>query len=272
MSGLNQQEIIRMMEEFDDQVWAKNSRFYKSVMQDGNIFNPYIHRRWLPAQFHSILRSLTMCDRSVSEERVKGYFSSVWGITSIIKNTAKEINLLAFLEYRDRIAFRERSLIYSLEVCKTILVNYGQAICDKISRLNPDLFIVRKQRRLYSVSEILNYCMAMIVNIGDQNTYKELDEYLNNHALHGLKFEEIYKYTLAGTVMYDLRYTSKFDKALETFMLAGAYYSLKSYYMFDKLGRSTVKSQIIRNELEDGKDWKYFLREYCTVKGFDTNL
>lgn len=271
MSGLNQQEIIRMMEEFDDQVWAKNSRFYKSVMQDGNIFNPYIHRRWLPAQFHSILRSLTFWDKSVSEERVKGYFSD-WGITTFIKNTTKEINLLAFLEYRDRIAFRERSLIYSLEVCKTILVNYGQAICDKISRLSPDLFIARKQRRSYSVSEILNYCTVMIENIETQNTYKELDEYLTNHTLYGLKFEEIYKYAFAGTVMYDLRYTSKFDKAMETFMLAGAYYSLKSYYMFDKLGKSTVKCQIIRNELEDGKNWKYFLREYCIVKGFDTNL
>ena len=39
-----------------DDCFGKNSQFYKQEMSDGHIFNPYIHRRWLPAQFRRNIR------------------------------------------------------------------------------------------------------------------------------------------------------------------------------------------------------------------------
>ena len=39
-----------------EQFFGKNSKFYKQIMADGNIFNPYIHRRFLPAQFRRNIR------------------------------------------------------------------------------------------------------------------------------------------------------------------------------------------------------------------------
>ena len=40
-----------------DGCFAKNSKFYGQVMKDGHIFNPYMHRRFLPAQFRNNIRS-----------------------------------------------------------------------------------------------------------------------------------------------------------------------------------------------------------------------
>lgn len=272
MSGLNQQEIIRMMEEFDDQVWAKNSRFYKSVMQDGNIFNPYIHRRWLPAQFNRLIHIASHQSNKLSGFNLIVYFNSNWRVNSLIQNTVKEIHLLSFLEYRDRIAFGERNLIYSLEICKAILADYGEWICDIVGRLPNNTVVARKRGMWYRALQVFNFCKNVIEDIATKNSYRELSEFLNNCKLIELKFEEVYYHICSQIYVNNPMKSGKFDKAMNAYILAGAYYSLKSYYMFDKLERSTVKCQIIRNELEDGKDWKYFLREYCTVKGFDTNL
>ena len=60
-----------------DDCFGKNSQFYKQEMSDGHIFNPYIHRRWLPAQFRRNIREAGY-NGMVQEVRSTNPFTTVY--------------------------------------------------------------------------------------------------------------------------------------------------------------------------------------------------
>ena len=94
--------------------WAKNSKFYGKVIA-GNMYNPYMIRRHLPAQYRELfLRYNTNTHKAVRE------MPYMYAITTLVE----EIRKLAMLEKRDRIAFEERKLFFPIQDCCAILNDY----------------------------------------------------------------------------------------------------------------------------------------------------
>ena len=105
----------------DDRFFGKHSQFYRQVMADGNIFNPYIHRRFLPAQFR---RNVRIAGYNGIHDFVKKSYT--WNY--VIRFLKEECAKLAMLERRDREAFVERSQFFTLEDMKVILTQYVDAV------------------------------------------------------------------------------------------------------------------------------------------------
>ena len=80
--------------ESNEASFGENSQFYKKVMADGNIYNPYIHRRWLPAQFRRIIMKVG-CDH------ISDYVRTNYDWQYVIRFLKEEAAKLALLEKRD---------------------------------------------------------------------------------------------------------------------------------------------------------------------------
>ncbi len=105
------------MGEAMDKYFAKNSRFYKQVMEDGHIFNPYIHRRFLPAQFKRNIRE-------AGYNGIESFIQKHYGWNYVTRFLPEECAKLAMLERRDRTAFMERSRFFTLRDMQSILYAY----------------------------------------------------------------------------------------------------------------------------------------------------
>lgn len=91
---------------------GENSHWYKQIMEDGHVFNPYIHRRWLPHQFMEKLYWILKYDpdplyvnMGVSYKREAGnsdFYCSTY------QKLIKELNAQYTLFKRDRKAYKER--------------------------------------------------------------------------------------------------------------------------------------------------------------------
>lgn len=114
----NTGEIIPMpADEAAERYFGKHSRFYKQTMVDGFIFNPYIHRRFLPAQFRRNLRY-------AGHSGIRNYVRTSYGWNYVVRFLSEECRKLAMLERRDREAFLERSRFFPLPDMKSILSKY----------------------------------------------------------------------------------------------------------------------------------------------------
>lgn len=89
--------------ENDGRGLAVNSKFYNEIMKDGYVFNPYIHRRWLPTQY---LRTRGMAL----------YFFPV----RILELLSNEVDSLVKMSKYDSIGFYERSKFFTIDFCKEI--------------------------------------------------------------------------------------------------------------------------------------------------------
>lgn len=109
--------------ESNEAFFGKNSQFYKKVMADGNIYNPYIHRRWLPAQFQRIIKKVG-CDN------INSYVKTNYDWNYVIRFIKEEAAKLALLEKRDPQAFVERSRFFTLRVISSILQDYKRQVFE----------------------------------------------------------------------------------------------------------------------------------------------
>lgn len=96
--------------------WGVNSKLYGQIMKDGNIFNPYLHRRFLPVQYLKIM--------SRNHNAVDSTFRTGYSYQYSIDWMCKEVSKLAFLEKVDNITFTERSIFLSKQTIKAILLEY----------------------------------------------------------------------------------------------------------------------------------------------------
>lgn len=100
-----------------DGYFGKHSRFYAQVMADGHVFNPYIHRRFLPSQFRRNIRY-------AGHGGIRDYVRTSYGWNYVVRFLSEECWKLAILERRDREAFLERSRFFPLPDMKSILSEY----------------------------------------------------------------------------------------------------------------------------------------------------
>ena len=111
-----------------DDCFGKNSQFYKQEMADGHIFNPYIHRRWLPAQFRRNIRE-------AGYNGIHDYVKRCYNWNYVVRFLKQECWKLAMLQRRDPDAFRERSAFFTLHDMQRILAQYIDIMIGDLDRV-----------------------------------------------------------------------------------------------------------------------------------------
>ena len=101
---------------YQGKAFAENSYLYRKIMKDGHVFNPYIHRRWLPYQFMN------------SVYWVRQYYAETIGYAKILEREltignnvgnwkymydkfGKELNALYTLSKRDKKRIKKDGLL-----------------------------------------------------------------------------------------------------------------------------------------------------------------
>lgn len=208
---------ITLEQDKDKPAFARNSHFYNQVMADGHIFNPYIHRRYIAAQFRRLIRQYGY--QGIKQGVAQSY---TWDYA--IDILCKEAHRLANLEKHDREGFIERSQFFMPGRCACILADYADAVAQYldgfVSRSRTDTICVphygtvQKQNvrpmkyRFTKLADLAKSCMS----------YRQLDNLL-------FDFEWL-------SLPNDL---SLPDSFVEPFVETGAYFTMKHHIMFEGL-------------------------------------
>lgn len=177
--------------DFSDVVFGRNSCFFGQLMEDGHIFNPYIHRRFLPARF----KQMCMYGNNVKQS------IALYSWSYVFKVMRDEVHKLALLEKADRVAFEERSAIFTVSDIKITIFHYLQA-WETHRSLSLPASLNKKRNSLI-------YCL----------TYGQLDTWMKDVPL------EIKKGLSSLKCSHDI--------FTEDYVKAGAYYSIKNEIMFN---------------------------------------
>lgn len=95
--------------------WEK-SRFYNTVLANGELWNPYTFRRWLPRQYLAHMAAFDNCvDRA---------YGRTISSRKMLKFLADECEKLAYIENRYRIQFEERRKFLTIEDVRCIVRSY----------------------------------------------------------------------------------------------------------------------------------------------------
>lgn len=252
--------------------YAENSSLYGKIMNDGYVFNPYLHRRWLPVQYMKMLEKSEKDNMNVNPI-IRGF-----GANYSLKVTKDEIARLAILEKNDKETFNERKQFYTLQDCKDILVNYCEQCikyCKNIpvtsfdlkydnpdNRSNftmwvlgkyttvsvesvkyvqkdtPNEKILKESKRYKATDRIYEFCYV-IKNIMDCTTYAALNNLIHNH-----KFYIVPNQTVCDTFV-------------ECYKKSGAYYTLAELITFNNCRFYDFKTPVeamnfLKNQLSYG--------------------
>ncbi len=220
--------------------FARKSEFYQKIMNDGYVFNPYIHRRWLPAQYSRIKNKVSL-----------DYLRDILHIDYIYYLIVDEINKLYTLSKYDKEAYYERKSFFTIDVCKEVLLAYYEGLKNS---LTTSLYNVGGQRefdyfvfpssmttvttmkllrgldgKIYSKQEtektdeiICKEINKQVDSIKEADTYAELRFIIKKSIFNGKKIRYTsYPRTEVPTCFY------------EAFWKSGAYYSIKHKIMFE---------------------------------------
>lgn len=217
--------------------WAKNSKFYGKVFEDGHIFNPYIDRRWLPAQYLRLL----------SNYKCSGYkaIKNSYNLNYQIDWLKKEVEKLAYLQKVDQAAFEERRqfltpgdvirIVTEIFEVSDKLFNYATRkhlpslkIKNKVFFLGNIYYKCNERTgdvtEYFETSDELKFIKESQKNLVNKlcmersnvTAYKKMSELLNSYNF--IKFG------------LDQKPTATF---IDKFMAQGAYYTLRNLVMFE---------------------------------------
>lgn len=198
----------------EDQVWASNSKFFNQIMTDGHIFNPYLHRRFLPVQFLKLMKSE---EPSITETINNGY-----DLKYSIKWTLQEVDKLAYLQEVDKIAFNERKKFLTLEDASVI-------ICDYIEKL-----MRWAERNSYTYDSKQQVWVPLYGRV-------ILSEFIQSMLDYCEKIKKAQTYVSMNNCLKDFRRVDlpnlyqKSPRFVEVFQKSGAYYTLKHLILFINL-------------------------------------
>lgn len=123
-----------------DGYFGKNSRFYMQVMNDGHVFNPYIHCRFLPAQFQRNIRA-------AGYNGIHNYVREQYNWNYVVRFLKEECTKLAMLQRRDPEAFQERSQFFTLRDMQNILRDYCVMVRNVLITAENDAASSRRYRQ-----------------------------------------------------------------------------------------------------------------------------
>ena len=243
--------------------FAKNSGFYNKIMADGNVFNPYLHRRFLPVQYLKMIQDPLVVDLRHKCNNFEDALARNYNFQYSINYTKKEVKKLAFLEWSDRVSFEERSCFFSIPSVKTIISDYVNEAIEYIDNIKPVKSRKGKNRGFYGkrikgrgyiayagyyefigrasvfvdskeVAGIKNELMAFKAQINRVRTYKELSNRL-----------EAFDYVILP------KNTNKSKAFIDVFKGSGAYYTIKHLIMFEGCNTKQVYSLSSNKPLQE---------------------
>lgn len=233
----------------NDNEWAKNSKYYGTEI-NGYVYNPYLVRRWIEAQFLGLMKRHNLnVDEAIRTEYTYMYS---------IEYTLEESKKLAMLEKRDRVAFEERKQLFSLDSVKAIFKDY---LADCSSFLQTNVDYVKNENAYLKI----NKCPILIGTyeeaIVDHEVVKELVKseklktMLTDLALTARRIDTAYTYQDVYEIMkhFDLirlsNDTKKSRRFVECFKKSGAFYTLKNLILFNNCSFRGVHGRVAITEL-----------------------
>lgn len=234
--------------------WAKGSKLYGKEIC-GFMFNPYMIRWHLQKQFEDLMnRYDNNVFRGISEEYTYMYS---------IKYTLEEVRKLAMLHKKDKLAFEERALCFTLGECKKIFIDYFKDVKDYLEQKENELVNdngVGKTIYMSIGNDWKRNFKAGVVSekIVKHKVVKYLEKSVEYKAiiielertLKDLRFT--YSYDNLYKFMRDKKYiipnnTKKSKTFMDCFIKSGSYYTLKQMLMFNEnisfrgmIGRNAV--------------------------------
>jgi hypothetical protein len=244
--------------------WAENSQFYGKEIC-GYAYNPYMIRRFLPAQFNQLIHKYNgNVHRGITLEYPYMYS---------VKYTLEEVRKLAMLQKRDKIAFDERKYVFTLRQCKTIFTEYVDAVIAHLLDESKKFVMHNKVGKEYH-SSIKGFGWFKAGVVAEKIVNHKVVKYLEKTEefervfifLNDLKekinrcysYKELYEtMPVANKLVKVPENTKKSKDFMDCFIKAGSYYTLKQQLMFNQsvcfkgeYGRSAVI--MLRGFLERG--------------------
>ncbi len=245
--------------------WAENSQFYGTEIC-GYAYNPYMIRRFLPAQFNQLIQKY---NGNVHKAITKEY-PYMYSITY----TLEEVRKLAMLQKRDKIAFDERKYVFTLNQCKSIFIQYIDDVIAYLISKYEEFVKCSKVGKKYNVGirgygwiseagivaeRIEKHKIVKYLEISDEfkKVFDDLSK-LKSDIQRTWTYKELYEtMPITKKLIKVPAETKKSVDFMDCFIKAGSYYTLKQQLMFDSnvyfkgdFGRVAV--QKLRNYLEGG--------------------
>lgn len=269
---------------YEQKTFAPRSQFHGKIMNDGYVFNPYIHRRWLPAQYE-LLSAKNVCSNETFKETFLRNANAQY-ISAVVVN---EINKMVVLSEHDRTAYAERKHFFTVDVCKEIFIQFLCKARESLIRSDIAQTVYR-----YNGSRTFTYNgISTHIETEDFGTFQVLSSTgmcITMHKITPLmqaidnainKIEHACSYYTIQKALNEVRYARFNFKKLniddvpevfyESFFSAGAFYSLKNQILFTekkidgKTGREAYEHII--KMVEDEATWEELHVLYLQVKG-----
>ena len=245
----------------DKNHWAENSQFHGKEIC-GYAYNPYMIRRFLPAQFNQLI---TKYNGNV-HKGITIEYPYMYSITY----TLEEVRKLVMLNKRDKIAYDERKLVFTIADCRRIFVDYINDLFAYINKCNEEFIWNNRVGKEYKAG-FRGYGWMTVGTVAEKIVKHKVVKYFETSEqfdkmvedLNKLKteisrcwtYEQLYK-LLSGRDFIKIPAETKKSKAfMDCFIKAGSYYTLKQQLMFNDnisfeslVGRAAVIK--LRNYLE----------------------
>lgn len=210
-------QLISMnLNDEENSLLGKNSRFYGKVMADGHIFNPMIHRRFIAKQFRELVRRYGVCNLY---EAVQKTYNWKYAIDMV----RKEVHKLAMLERHDKQAFAERKQFFTLDTVNRIMADYvNQVQCNIDKALKSEgvqcryVYTCAGPIERQNIRPVKHRFDMLLINVSNCRTYAELDVVLDN-----FDFCELSRRALLP------------ESFITPFLESGAFYTMKHAIMFE---------------------------------------
>lgn len=188
----------------DEVRYARKSHLYNKIMADGNVFNPYIHRRFLPHQYISLIET---CHGNIDCEIMKNY-----NLSYALTYTRKEIRKLAMLCKNDRKTFKERSRFFRYDVIYAVIKQGVEKVTENLYKCECE------KSREFSING-----RNMLKEIIRANSYDMLEDVIK-------RYSDVYEtLCIKGKSVKE----PVCREWIEAFKASGAYYTMKHLIMFE---------------------------------------
>lgn len=240
-----------------ERTFGKNSAFFNTIMMDGYVFNPYIHRRWLPVQYMELTNEAKV-KHCLMDELIKTNYSYAYSIKLVMQ----EIDKLCILERYDKKAFKERSQFFTIECVKSVLIELMEYIlthipskasmgkyfwtplgylpdrmCEQVSVIEENFWGNLEKKRRYDWGAARDFFNSLIDKIKSADSYFEIKRILGTYP-EGWK--NIQNTGISQSIS---------PKFIEAFWKSGAYYSIKNKVMFQNGSVNGVKGNAAYKEI-----------------------
>ena len=223
--------------EVDRNHWAENSQFYGKEIC-GYAYNPYMIRRFLPAQFNQLIEKYN--------GNVHKAITTEYPYMYSIKYTLEEVRKLAMLQKRDKIAYDERRYVFTINQCKKIFVEYINAVIEHLEKEVNEFVRYNKVGKEYAcgikgfgwinagvvAEKIENHKVVKYLEMTDE--FKNVFNYLGDMKSRVERcwtYKELYKIMSAKDLIKVPAEHKKSSDFMDCFIKAGSYYTLKQQLM-----------------------------------------